>query len=436
MVGILSTSYEARMPRTNVALSLVLGVSLVTLLLILPGCKSDSSSGPGTGGTITVSGKVVSGSLQPITNSPVVIAGLPATVTDASGAFTIPGVTTPYDITVVLSASKLGITYRGLTRPDPTLVNFLSSPPAPNSATVGGTVSGGGGYPQPATRTSAVLLTSTETSGSGTPNATTGAYSLTTTWSGATTITTVLHALQWDRNAAGMPTAFTGYGEKTGVTVTAGGTFAGQNVAMTAATGGTIAGTVTVPAGLTLSSKAMSLVFATKGTISLGSESGTGTSFSYVVPVVPGTTLSVTASASGATGSVSAQKSAIASGATDVALTLPSPPAPSLPVDAATGVTIATPFSWTPINSTVYIVILNGPATQPDYLVITSSPTATIPDLTALGLGLPKGIAYSWNILALGPFANIDAAAGATGILPQTDGVQASSGGRTFTTAP
>jgi hypothetical protein len=424
------------MPRLNVAVHAATVVSLVTLLSFVSGCKSDSSSGPGTTGTITVSGKVISVTQQPIASSPVVITGLPATITDANGAFTVAGVTPPYDVTVVVSASKLGITYRGLTRPDPTLVNFLSSVPPPNSATVSGTVSGGGGFPQPATRTSAALLTSTETSASTTPNGTTGAYSLTTTWTGAATLTTVLHALQWDKNAAGMPTGFTGYAEKTGVSITAGGTFAGQNIAMTAVTGQTITGAVTVPAGLTLGTKAMSLVFPTKGTISLGSESGTATSFSYTVPVVTGTTLTVSASASGTGGVVSAAKSGIASGATGVAITIPSPPSPSLPVDAATGVSTATPFSWAPIGSTIYLLLLNGPANQPDYLVITASPTGTIPDLTALGLGLPKGLGYTWNVLAFGPFATIDAAASPTGIIPLGDVVTATSASRTFTTAP
>ena len=411
-------------------------VSLVTLLLILPGCKSDSGSSTGPGGTITVTGKVVTFSLLPIANSPVVITGLPSTVTDANGAFTISGVTPPYDITVVVSASRLGITYRGLTRSDPTIVNFLSSAPLPNAATVGGTVSGGAGYPQPATRTSAVLLTSAETSNSTTPNGTTGAYTVSTSWTGASTLSMVLHALQWDKNAAGMPTAFTGYGAKTGVTVTAGGTFANQGIVMTTATASTVAGSITVPAGLTLFSKSMLLVFDTKGTINLGSESGTTTSFSYAVPVVAGTSLSVTANASGVTGQSSVQKSGIAPGATGIAITLPSPPAPSLPVDAATGVTTTTPFSWTPISSVAYLLLVNGPTNQPDYLVITSSPNGTIPDLTALGLGLPKGIGYTWNVIAFGPFANIDAAASATGLIPQTDLIQCQSSSRAFTTAP
>ena len=77
-----------------------------------------------------------------------------------------------------------------------------------------------------------------------------------------------------------------------------------------------------------------------------------------------------------------------------------------------------------------------GPASQPNYLVVTSSPTATIPDLTALGLGLPKGIVYNWYVVAIGPFANVDDAAGAAGILPKTDRIQATSSTRTFTTAP
>ena len=288
------------MPRINIAASrshrCLTGHSPVVRC---PDARAIPARVPAPAGTITVSGKVISATQQPIASSPVVITGLPATVTDANGAFTIAGVTPPYDVTVVVSATKLGITYRGLTRSDPTLVNFLSSTPPPNSATVSGTVSGGAGFPQPATRTSAVLLTSTETSASATPNATTGAYSLTTTWTGATTLTTVLHALQWDKNAAGMPTAFTGYGEKTGVTH-----HSRRDICRPERRHdrGNRRDHHRTGHGTRRShppSKSMSLVFATKGTISLGSESGTATSFSYAVPVVTGTTLTVDATCIG-----------------------------------------------------------------------------------------------------------------------------------------
>jgi hypothetical protein len=117
-------------------------------------------------------------------------------------------------------------------------------------------------------------------------------------------------------------------------------------------------------------------------------------------------------------------------------LTLPDPSTLSLPVNAATGVTTTTPFSWTPLTSSIYAVLINGPANQPDYLVITGSNSCTIPDLTTLGLGLPQGIAYSWSVLTFGPFANIDAAAGTSGFVPKGDATETISAQRTFTTAP
>jgi hypothetical protein len=205
----------------------------------------------------------------------------------------------PYDVTVVVSASKLGITYRGLSRSDPTLVNLLSSAVPTNTATVSGTVSGGGGYPQPASRASKVSLASAEVSSSATPNATTGAYSTTPTWVGAATITTILRALQWDMNASLMPTNYVGYGEKTAVAITAGGSFAGQNIAMTAVSSQNISGTVTVPAALVLGSKTLVLSFPTNGSMLLGTDNGTATAFTYAVPVITGTTLSVSGQATG-----------------------------------------------------------------------------------------------------------------------------------------
>ncbi len=421
----------------NCPASLLSGVATVLLFVVaFTGCKSDSDSSTSAPTTITVTGKVITASQQPLANSPVVITGRPTTTTDANGVFTVTGVGVPYDVTVAVSATKLGITYRGLSRQDPTLVNFLSSAPSANSATISGTVSGGAGYPQPVLRTSSVLIKSTEGSFSQTPSSTTGAYSRIINWDGAGTITVSLHAMQWDINPSGMPVAFHGYGEKTGVSVTAGGTFAGQNIAMTAVSAQTISGSIIVPATLSLSGKTLNLQWPTIGTMILGGEGGTATTFTYAVPVVTGTTLSVivAASSGGARGNVI--KTGIAPGTSGIALTIPTPPALSLPVEAATGVSVTTPFSWTPVASTIYLMTLTGHADEPDYLVVTDSPTATIPDLNALGLGLPAGATYSWNVYAAGPFANINAAAGPSGYLQQGDALNAVSSSRTFTTAP
>lgn len=425
------------MSRTRLPILTAIVGALAFLIVFTPGCSKDSDSSTGaTGGVITVTGKVVSATLRPVPNTPVVIAGLPATTTDANGAFSIPGVTPPYDITVVISASKLGIIYRGLTRPDPTLVNLLSAVAAPNSATISGTVSGGAGYPQPANRTSGVVFVATEATGGAAPNNTTGAYTMPLGWEGATTITGVLHALQWETNAAGMPQAFNGYTSKSGVTVSSGGTFAGQNLAMTTVTGATVSGTITVPATVTLAQKFLRLQFSSDRSLQLGSETGSATAFTYNVPTVTGTTISIAATGMGGGGSSSTIKAGITPGATNVALALIEVPQLSLPVNAATNVTTTTPFSWTAAASVVSVLIFNGPAGQPDYLIFTGAASTTIPDLNSLGLGLPAGVSYTWNVTLIGPHASLDAAAGSNGFMPLGDQLSAGSSSRTFTTAP
>lgn len=424
------------MPSSRPLVLLTVIVVVALFSSAFPGCKSDSDSSTGTSGTITVTGKVVTSAQVPIANSPVVITGRPATVTDANGSFTVTDVSVPYDVTIVVSASKLGIVFRGLTRPDPTLANILAVGAGANSATITGTISGGGGFPEPANRLCRVYLTSAEASGSGTANANSGAYSMTPAWNGSATITAVLRALEWDRNAAGIPTGYTGFGEKTGVAITSGGTFATQNIAMTATTSLNIAGTVTVPASFTLNTKSLGLTFSAGENFTLGTESGTGTAFNYPVPTITGATFSVSAAASGTTGTGTVRKAGITAGATGVAVTVPSPAALSLPVNAATGVDTTTSFSWTPSASSIYLVYFNGPVNQPDYLIITSETSTKIPNLASLGMGLPVSTAYSWVVMGYGPYTSVDAAAGTAGLLTQGDSQVSLSTSRTLTTAP
>jgi hypothetical protein len=97
----------------------------------LAGCGKSGSTGPsgGTGGVITVAGRVIGQNGQGAAGIPVFVGGMPSTNTDASGNFSITGVTAPYDITVVDAPNKRALVYRSLSRADPTLV-FLSSFPA------------------------------------------------------------------------------------------------------------------------------------------------------------------------------------------------------------------------------------------------------------------------------------------------------------------
>src|SRR5215472_3550718 len=73
--------------------------------------------------TITVAGKVTDQAKQALSGAIVVIGAQHAT-TDASGAFSIGGVTAPYDAAVIVpvGARNTAIVYKGLTRADPTLL--------------------------------------------------------------------------------------------------------------------------------------------------------------------------------------------------------------------------------------------------------------------------------------------------------------------------
>lgn len=423
------------MPRTPHAALLVTGI-VASLFGVLPGCNGNSDSPTGAPATITVSGKVMNIQRFPMSGAPVVVAGHPPTTTDAGGVFTVAGVAVPYDVTVVVNSPKAGITYRGLSRPDPTLLGYMSSSAPTNATTITGTISGGAGFPEPDTRICRVVLMPADINGQALANQSTGAYTLTPRWDGAGTIASSLHALQWDRNTAGMPLTFTGYAVKTGVSISDGGTLASQNLAMTPVTSQNISGSVTVPAGLALVIKSLELSFGARGTMSLGNELGTATAFTYAVPVIPGATMNFTASATGSAGSGYAARMGILPGTSGMAVNIPGPPLLSLPVNAGTGVTTATSFSWSPVASTVYLLSLTGAADKPSYYVITATPNTTIPDLSTLGLALPAGTAYSWNILATGPHAGIDAAAGPSGFYPAGDENYSQSPNRTLTTAP
>jgi hypothetical protein len=405
--------------------------------IIINGCKSDSdSAGPGTG-TVSVTGKVIDDAGRAVQSAPIVITGKPATTTDANGSFTITDVPTPYDVTVILSANKTAIMYKGLTRADPTLYFTGASVPVPNSATIGGTISGGAGYPLPVNHTSRTIFVATEEMASTSPSGTTGVYSLATSWNGTSTITGTLHAIQWETNGSGMPLTYKGYGTKTGVAITNGGSFAGQNIALTSATTAVVSGSVTVATGFTLSNKSMALTFNKFGAVHLATDATSAASFSFNVPTIAGASIQVAATAASGSLGTSAMVIKTTTGTTGIAVAVPAAPQHSLPVNAATGVTITTPFSWTPVPGGVYIIRYDGPAGEPDLYVVTATPSATIPDLSAQGLGLGASKTYSWSVYSFGPFADINASAGGDGLMAVTnEGWRSISLTRTFVTAP
>jgi len=419
-------------------------------LLLSAGCKKDDSTatGPGTpgpGATITVSGKVIGSNNQPQSGVPVLIIGtsIPSVNTDANGNFTISNVTTPYNIAVVDGASKASLVYKGLTRSDPTLMWIDVAPGTPRTATLNGKIYPATAYPEPPTRKSKAAFASPELNASTNVNGTTGAYSINATWYGPTTTTGTVYALQWSYNTTtNLPTSYDGFGSRSGVSLLDATTNPNGNDTMSVVSSATFSGNVTVASGYTLNSKSLSVMFANNGIISLFSDPTPSSSFSYLTPDAPGATMFLSASASKPSGQSSAFRVGLSPSATGVALSVPAAPELSLPIDATTGVTKSSLFSWTPVTGGIQVVIFQAGAGKPRYLVLTAAAADSIPDLTAAGLGLPAATAYTWSVYSFGPFASADAAAGASGFLGAlvglftSDGYTGRSSIRSFTTAP
>jgi len=392
--------------------------------------------------TITVTGRVVNTFGTPLPNTPVIISGLPPTTSDGNGDFTVTGVSTPYDATVVAVSTKRAIVYKALTRPDPTLYSVdLTLLSFPNTATVSGTITGGTGFPEPLDHRTLVAFGSDEASGGSSANSTSGAYSFTTGWGGPTTTTGTVHALQW-QESAGLPVTYKGYGTKESVALADGGTFLAQNVTMSPIPTVSMSGNVTVPTGYTLSSKSVAVLLGLAGSITVLSDFTSSLSFTYQTPNIPGKLLQLQVRAASSLGTSLAWKVGLAPDASSVSIALPASPSQSLPVDGATNVDTTTTFSWTPLPGGVHMVYFNTGGTDPDYYVLTAGTSASIPNLNAIGLALPSSKAYTWNLLGFAPFATLDDAAGPGGFIPpqgvnQTaDGAITTSSARNFTTKP
>src|SRR5579859_6401737 len=107
---------------------LLLALSIATLgALASIGCSSGGSGGgPTPTPTVTVNGTVVAqgNSVEfalPLPGVVVLTSGHSPVVTGSGGRFTISGVKTPYDLTIIDSTNRKATVWRGLTRPDPTV---------------------------------------------------------------------------------------------------------------------------------------------------------------------------------------------------------------------------------------------------------------------------------------------------------------------------
>jgi hypothetical protein len=122
------------------------------------------------------------------------------------------------------------------------------------------------------------------------------------------------------------------------------------------------------------------------------------------------------------------------------------PTAPTL-VSPPSTAGVGTTFTWNAMGNAVYTLAFE-PATVgagPSIYLITSATTAPLPDLTTLGVVLPKSTSYTATVYGFAPYGGLDDALGPSGYAglavglrsdhgPAQDGAFGFSGATSFTT--
>jgi hypothetical protein len=409
----------------------------VSVFLSLAACGSgDGASTPTT--AITVTGKVLTYQGEAGAFLPVTVNGQ-KTSTDAGGNFSVPGVSTPYDLVVLQATRSQAFIFQGLSRADPivlvsgsgtyarasnvnwTFSNAFTGPPGAGESYDGslGCVSSDG----------QVSCGSTGSVGI-TP------YADTLRWSGPQAITVGFYALQTFKNSSNVVTAFQRFGRSENrQLVDAQPTSVG--IAYQTVTSKTLGGTVTAPPGATLTGRALGMSVGSARLYPFSYESnanGISPTFSWASPAIAGTGLYLTGTATKGAVSIYGTLTGVAPDDPALTLALPAPAEASQPANNALGVTHQTAFSWTPFAGGVYVVGVSPAASGPLAFSITTTRTEiTLPDLTDLGYPLAKGAVYRWSVGALGPL-HIDDFVG--GVASPSYSQSSFGGERTFTTAP
>jgi len=361
---------------------------------------------------------VVSGSVrdfggEPIGGATVLVPGGRPVTTGSDGRFSISGVGTPYDIAVIVPgpnavAPNSAVIYQGLTRSNPSLLSPYFTGPT-RAATIGGMA------PPASGKTTLVFFLSDPVTGAVVAaDPATGQYAMTVSWQGsATTQSGQLYLL---RIGGPSPWNYDGFVSKA-LTINGGGDFPGKDFAETELADPpehTISGTVAVPAGYTLNEQHVILTFGGPTLTIVAAQGLLSSDFTQMVPDIGGLASGVAFLASDPASRLSYFFKREVSG-NPLNITVPLEPAGRLavPVDGATAVDVASPFSWTQGGGTGVNVVEVFPdnSTNPTFFVFTTRADATIPDLSSVGMGLPGNAGYHWHVVRFIPIASVDEAA-------------------------
>ena len=361
-------------------------------------------------GGLTVTGRVRQGAQRPLIGATVASQDETAT-TDATGAFTLSGLSVPYDLVV---SSEMGDgslhLFEGLTSPTPVVRPALDRFRAPMigfSTTIDGSIDGG------ALGLDEVVVVCVEglsvaVKGCDTLGVGASAYSIGAGWFDESVATARLHAFHLEVDGDGLPTAYLGY--ETLLLDLTDGVAALADLDFDPVATDTLTGTTSHPVALPDSDLIVMARFGPNLSMRLVAVEDPADAFALLVPVLPGLSYDVVFVGSDAVSGddvltwkhdvgLDAGAFAVAASAQMVA-----------PAAAATGVDLTTEFTSTAVGGAR--TYLWGPDGVPGvvYARTTTRTTVTIPDPTLGGFTVPAGAAYDWTILGHGD-EDVDSAA-------------------------
>jgi hypothetical protein len=415
------------------------------------GMGNDAGAGgaPAPGGP-TVHGSVIDFWGHKVPNVPVQI-GDALGSTDENGDFVFEDVPEHYDVSLVFDhpdeAQSDAWVYQNLTRRDPTLQIYTGGAEHHSNTEITFT-------PLPTVLADQTIWVAL--AGADGNNVYDDVYADGTNpyayWYGPGTTQQTAHALFWQEDANHLPTSYLAYDSTLVALAQTGTAKISLNLTKETIDSGNLQGTVTGP-GASYRTNQVFLRFTSNARIELVDDNGPNT-FSYLVPSIAGSSITVAASEGSRYGGWSVVHQDGLGPTAKPALKIPSLVSLLTPAGAATGVTAATKFTFqSPAgNGGPFVVQFYSQADDKAYqtiYVVTAQKQLTIPSIIGGGFTLYPGSGYVWSVATHGEFASVDAMASKDGFLDEfsrdeenADGPRTNSGfftdavPRGFTTAP
>lgn len=324
--------------------------------------------------------------------------------TDANGAFSISGVSVPYDVAVgtPYGSGSAGHLFVGMTSPNPVLTPYgalavSGDPGYYPEATVAGDLSA----PVPVGSEAKVCLEGATVAiyGCDTVHAGNTAYSISAMWADGGAVSFTLHALVSQLDANDLPTGYDGYGTATG-SVTDGGTTTVNVTVGAAPATSNLTLTMNPPAGLPADEFAAGAELGSTFTMPVfDTNSAPAASITVPVPQFGGVTYGAYAvgrAPSGSGSSLAWKRRLPASGT--ATFNLDAPATLIAPADGATGIGTGDTLEISSTGGSPVTFIVSSYPDDSFLLVTTMDNAITIPDLTTVGVTLHGATTYTWGV--------------------------------------